>query len=213
MNTATTATEMVAISSTATASGTQATALGYQAQASQANATAVGANAQTTAANQVALGGTGSSVRVGDINASTAAQQGPVYVMTVDANGTVGRQQAAITTAELETVTKQLVSTLTVSDEQFLELEDRVDALSFRLEEMNDDTRAGIAAAMALGGTMVVPDSNISISFNAATYRGQQGFSGTVAARVAPKVYVSAGVAGSTAKKSTGGRVGVAFGL
>ena len=187
--------------------------MGYQAQASHSNATAVGANAATTAANQVALGGAGSSVKVGDIDASTAAQQGPVYVMTVDANGTVGRQSSAIGTAGIESITRQLVSTLSVSDQQFTELEDRVDALSFRLEEMNEDTRAGIAAAMALGGTMVVPDSSVSINFNAATYRGEQGFSGTIAARVAPKVYVSAGVAGSTAKKSTGGRVGVAFGL
>jgi hypothetical protein len=65
----------------------------------------------------------------------------------------------------------------------------------------------------SLGGTMVVPDSAISINLNAATYRGEQGFSGTIAARVAPRIYVSAGVAGSTAKKSTGGRVGIAFGL
>jgi hypothetical protein len=110
-------------------------------------------------------------------------------------------------------ITKQLVSTLAVSDAQFAELEGRVDALDFRLDEMNEGTRGGIAAAMALGGTMVVPDSNISINFNAAPYRGEQGFSGTVAARVAPRVYVSAGVAGSTAKGSTGGRVGIAFGL
>jgi hypothetical protein len=100
-----------------------------------------------------------------------------------------------------------------VSDQQFGALEGRVDALEFRLEEMDEDTRGGIAAAMALGGTMVVPDSSISVSFNAATYRGEQGFSGTVAARVAPRVYVSAGVAGSSAKGSTGGRVGIAFGL
>jgi hypothetical protein len=60
---------------------------------------------------------------------------------------------------------------------------------------------------------MVVPDSNVSISLNAATYRGQQGFAGSVVARVAPRVYVSGGVAGSSAKGSTGGRVGIAFGL
>jgi hypothetical protein len=66
---------------------------------------------------------------------------------------------------------------------------------------------------MALGGTMVVPDSRVSLSFNAATYRGEEGFSGSIVARVAPKIYLSGGVAGSSAKGSTGGRVGVAFGL
>ena len=66
---------------------------------------------------------------------------------------------------------------------------------------------------MAMGGTMIVPDSNVSLSLNASTYRGEQGFSGSFAARLAQRVYVSASVAGSTARDSTGGRVGVAFGF
>jgi hypothetical protein len=68
-------------------------------------------------------------------------------------------------------------------------------------------------SAMALGGTMVVPDSNVSITFNAATYRGEQGFSGSAVARLAARIFLSGGIAGATAKGSTGGRVGVAFGL
>jgi trimeric autotransporter adhesin len=60
---------------------------------------------------------------------------------------------------------------------------------------------------------MVVPDSTVSVSFNASTYRGEQGFAGGVTARVAPRVYVSGSVAGSTAKNSTGARAGVAFGF
>ncbi len=66
---------------------------------------------------------------------------------------------------------------------------------------------------MALGGQMIVPDSTISVSGNVSTYRGEQGFAGSVAARVAPRIYVSGGIAGSTAKNSTGGRVGVALGF
>jgi hypothetical protein len=118
-----------------------------------------------------------------------------------------------VTTADFNQVTKQLVGALAVSEEQFADLSGRVDGLSFRLDEVNKQTRAGIAASMALGGTMVVPDSNFSFNFNAAAYRGEGGFSGSVVARVASRVYVSGGVAGSTAKGSTGGRVGVAFGL
>ncbi|OBX19896.1 hypothetical protein A9995_04925 [Erythrobacter sp. QSSC1-22B] len=60
---------------------------------------------------------------------------------------------------------------------------------------------------------MIVPDSTASVSMNASTYRGEQGFAGTVTARVAPKLYLSEGFAGSTARDSTGGRVGLAFGL
>jgi trimeric autotransporter adhesin len=60
---------------------------------------------------------------------------------------------------------------------------------------------------------MVVPDSNVTVNFNLATYRGQQGFAGGVVARVGRRVYVNAGVAGSTVRGSTGGRVGVAIGF
>ena len=72
---------------------------------------------------------------------------------------------------------------------------------------------AGIAAAMAMGGAVIVPDSNVSLNFNLSTYRGQQGFAGSIAGRVAPKIYITAGVAGSTRKGSTGGRVGMAIGF
>lgn len=88
----------------------------------------------------------------------------------------------------------------------------RIDALEGRVDRIDRMANGGIAAAMAMGGTMVVPDANVSMSFNIATYRGQQGFSGAIVGRVAPKVYINAGVAGSTVKKSTGGRVGVTFG-
>src|SRR3546814_12899704 len=66
---------------------------------------------------------------------------------------------------------------------------------------------------MAMDGTMIVPDSTVSVSFNLATYRGEQGFSGAAVLRLTPRVYVSGGIAGSTVKGSTGGRVGVAFGF
>ena len=196
----------------ASAAGTYSTAIGWFASASYQSSTAIGASATATAANQVTLGGSGSSVRIGDIAASTAAQVGPVSAVTVDGNGTLGKQ-SVVTTAELSSVTTAMVSSLEVTDQQFADLSGRVDDLSFRLDDMNHQTRAGIAAAMALGGTMVAPDSAISVNFNAATYRGEQGFSGSVVARLAPRIYVSGGVAGSTSKGSTGGRVGVTFGL
>ncbi|MEP2736865.1 MAG: YadA C-terminal domain-containing protein, partial [Erythrobacter sp.] len=175
--------------------------------------------AATTATNQVALGGAGSSVQVGDIDASTDAQVGPVDVVTVDANGTLGRQQAA-TMSSVQNVRVAVDQIAAVSDAQFdalsartSTLEGRIDNFDFRLDDLDESTRGGIAAAMALGGTMVVPDSTFSVSFNASTYRGEQGFAGSVTARVGDKVYINGGVTGSTAKKSTGGRVGVAFGF
>ena len=107
-----------------------------------------------------------------------------------------------------------------VSDAQFSALETqvgllggRVDTLSFRLDDLDQSTRGGIAAAMAMGGMMVVPDSDVSVSLNASTYRGEQGFAGGITARIAPRIYVAGAVTGSTTRNSTGGRVGVSFGL
>ena len=65
---------------------------------------------------------------------------------------------------------------------------------------------------MALGGSMILPDASFSVSFNLATYRGEQGFSAAAVARLRETVWVSGGVAGSSVKGSTGGRVGVTFG-
>ena len=79
-----------AIGDDARATGTNSTALGSRATASFANSTAVGSGAITTAPNQVSLGGPGTSVRIGDIAASTAAQSGPVGLATIDGSGTLG---------------------------------------------------------------------------------------------------------------------------
>jgi trimeric autotransporter adhesin len=81
-----------------------------------------------------------------------------------------------------------------------------------RLDQRARQADGGIAAAMALGGTMLLPDTSVSVSFNLATYRGEQGFSGAVVARVKENVWISGGIGGSTVKRSTGGRVGVSFG-
>ena len=89
----------------------------------------------------------------------------------------------------------------------------RIDGLDFRLEELDQRTNGGIAAAMAMGGTMIVPDARISFSANLSTFAGEQGFSGSMAARVNDQVYISAAIAGSSAPDTTGGRVGVAFGF
>ena len=59
---------------------------------------------------------------------------------------------------------------------------------------------------------MMPPDMTVAVSFNLATYRGQQGFAGSVVARVSSHVWVNAGAAGSTIRGSTGGRAGVTFG-
>ncbi len=70
----------------------------------------------------------------------------------------------------------------------------------------------GVAAAIALGGTMIPPGSDHAVSFNLATFQGVQGFSGSAVTRVTRNVWVNAGIAGSTVKGTTGARAGIAFG-
>ncbi len=165
----------VAIGGGSQSSASQAVAIGSSANATFADSVAIGTNAATTAANQVTLGGTGSAVRIGDIDASTAAQQGPVDAVTVDANGVLGKQQVA-TAASVDNVRVALNSVAQVSTAQFDALSGRVNALDFRLEELDESTRGGIAAAMAFGGTMIVPDSKVLVSLNASTHQGERGF-------------------------------------
>lgn len=116
-------------------------------------------------------------------------------------------QDARMTAIEsVNTTQSNQISTL---QGQVGSLQTSVNGLRRNIKEAN----AGIAAAVALGGTMIVPDSAVSMSFNLATYRGQQGFSGSLVGRLSPRIYVNAGVAASTMRGSTTGRVGISFGL
>jgi hypothetical protein len=211
----------IALGDVATAGSAGAVALGRGATANQANAVALGAGAKTTRANQVVLGGTGSSVSVGDVAASTAAQSGPTDVMTVDAGGTMGRDttiRPAIATlqgavAQQATTISAIQALDTLQNGRLGALEAGQAQLGQQIAINGREANGGIAAAMAMGGAVIVPDSNVSINFNLATYRGQQGFSASVAGRINDRLYITAGVAGSTVKGSTGGRVGMAFGF
>jgi trimeric autotransporter adhesin len=185
----------VAVGAGARATSVRSIALGNGANATHNNSTAVGALATTTRDNQVMLGSTGTSVNIADIAASDAAQVGPEFLLTVDSSGTMGRGSQVATISDLQT-------------QQAL-VDDQLETLQRRANGAD----GGIAAAMAMGGMMVVPNSRVTLNFNLATYRGEQGFAGGVVGRLAPRVYVNAVVAGSSQKKSAGGRIGIAFGL
>lgn len=155
----------------AEATGGESVAVGSFAIASAQDATAVGQSADATASDAVAIG------------ADSQA--------TGDQSTAVGYQAAA----------SGLRSTAVGNSAQ---------ATVARSTAIGYQSVADTADQVALGGT----GTNIKIGdINASTYRGEQGFAGGITARVAPRVYISGAVAGSTAKKSTGGRVGVAFGF
>jgi hypothetical protein len=92
-------------------------------------------------------------------------------------------------------------------------LENRATAIEQAVAFTQRQNNGGIAAAMALGGTTIAPDSTWSMSFNLSTYEGEQGFSSSVVGRMTDTIYLSAGIAGSTVGGTTGGRVGVTFGF
>ena len=182
------ATADTALTNAATAQGTAETARTEAAAAQTTANTALVRVDSLGASTASALGG-GSN-----FNAATGSVSAPSYMIGGQSYASVG-------------------SALDAVDDRLGLIDTRVDALSASSDRRFRHANGGIAAAMAMGGTMIVPDSTVSMNFNLATFRGEQGFSGAVVVRAAPRVYVSGGFAGSTVKGSTGGRVGVAFGF
>ncbi|MEP5349649.1 MAG: YadA-like family protein [Erythrobacter sp.] len=177
------------------------TAVGREANVTHGNSTAVGYQATTTATNQVALGGAGSSVQISDIDASTAAQQGPVDVVTVDAIGTLGRQQAA-TAQSVQNVQVAIDSIAQVSDAQFTALSSSVSQLSGRVDSLfdlsttiNRDAQRGIASIAAQANPHFPSAAGkTSYASNVATYRGEVGFSAGLMHRFQGDFAITAGV-------------------
>lgn len=208
-----TAANGTAIGALANASGIGATALGRGAAASFDGSTAVGTGAATTAVNQVALGGTGSSVRVGDIAASTAAQAGSVDIVTVDANGTLGRDSSLIPAmAALQGLASDMISQIGTLEAADLLLGGRIDELAALRRLDRRDAQAGIAAAVAMGqSAMPSAPGRTSFVFNLANFRGEQAVGGSILHRVAGDMPLAIGAGFSFAgKKNNAVKVGVA---
>jgi hypothetical protein len=165
--------------------------------------------------------------RIAEVEDTNAAQDARLGVVESE-NGTQNTRLASIETKDIsQDVRMTAIDAKDVSQDsrmtaievvnttqsnQISTLRDDVGGLQTSVSGLRRNIReanGGIAAAVALGGTMIVPDSAVSISFNLATYRGQQGFSGSVVGRISPKVYVNAGVGGSTVRRSTAGRIGI----
>lgn len=190
----------------AAASGVNTTALGSGATATFAGSTALGFGAATTAANQVSVGGSSSSVRVGDIAASTAAQSGPLAVTTVDANGTLGRD----TTLLSNVASLQGASTSQLA--QLTGLNGSVSTLFDLRDRDRDDFKRGVAAATAMGqASFPSAPGKTSYVLNGATFRGEAAVGGSLMHRFDTDTPIAVGVGFSFAgKKNNAFRAGVA---
>ncbi|MBA4163557.1 MAG: hypothetical protein C0510_02830 [Erythrobacter sp.] len=205
-NTVASALAATAVGVSAHATQTGATAVGRFATADFAGSTAIGATATTTAANQVALGGMGSSVRIGDIDASIAAQTGPLGVATVDANGTLGRDTTLFANvAALQGASIGMASQLGL-------LDDRVTTL-FDLREVDRrDFRQGVAAATAMGQAPFPSEpGRTSYILNGAVFRGEPAVGGSLMHRLNSDTPFAIGLGFSFAgNKNNAFRAGVA---
>ncbi|MEQ1497390.1 MAG: YadA-like family protein [Novosphingobium sp.] len=162
---------------------------GAAAAATGTNSAAIGVGAVASAPNSVALG-TGSIANAAN---------------TVSV-GSAGNERRVVNVAP---GTISAASTDAVNGGQLYAVQQSATMLANQVTLNQRQNEAGIAAAMALGGTIMPADANLAISFNLATYRGEQGFSTAVTARASDHVYVSAGFSGSSVKGSTGARVGM----
>jgi len=153
---------------------------------------------------------------VGDIAASTAAQVGPVNVVTVDANGTLGRQ-SVVSTAQLETVRTSMIGALAVSDAQFNALSGRIDGIEGEMGVLFDlattqrkETRQGLAAVTAMAQPHFPSTAGkTSYASNVGYYRGEIGVSAGLMHRFEGDFAVTAGVS-YAGGKNTAVRAGVA---
>jgi autotransporter adhesin len=194
----------IALGNGASSDGSLSVAIGNGAIAGKSGSVAIGQGVTTTRDNQIAVGNSTTTVTMAGLGsaASAAAQTGTTKFVTGDSLGNLA--YSTFSTADIANLQKS-VADLTG---QFSTISTQIEGLGRRAREAD----GGIAAAMALGGTMLLPDTSVSVSFNLATYRGEQGFSGAVVAKVRENVWVSGGIGGSTVKRSTGGRVGISFG-
>jgi len=206
----------IAIGGSSSANGTGALAFGYNSTAEGTNAIAIGAGARATASGAIAIGpnaiadevdliALGSAinrVRAPGIAsaASRAAQEGALSLVTTDEFGNLATSTLDISQLGALDGRLNLLNTRTTALEQ---------AVAYNQRQAN----GGIAAAMAMSGTMIVPDSDWSMSFNLSTYNGAQGFSTSIVGKVTDRIYVSGAISGSTVENTTGGRVGVAIGF
>ncbi|HZH07964.1 MAG TPA: YadA-like family protein, partial [Lautropia sp.] len=210
----------LAVGHQAVASGPQATALGKNANASGANSTAVGFGATATADNQVVLGGAGSSVRIGDIAASTALQQASsANLATVDANGVLGRSTiapAAITTLQT-TVAAQgtsitaLQATQATQGTSIAALQGQTATL-FDLSDINRrgirKANEGVAMALAMETPGIPTGANFAVSGGVGYYENRTAATAAFSARVGEMSAVSAGVGVGLNTGEVGARAG-----
>ena len=184
-----TGTNSTAVGAGSQATGFASTALGLGSNAAFSFSTAIGADATTTRDGQIVLGTAATTYTAPGITsaASTAAQSGPVQIVTTDADGNL----AADTPAGLGLATAGSTAAL---------------------QEGIRRNSEGVAMAMALSGipATLPRGKNYAVSTAWGGFNGESALSVGGAAALSDNVYFSGGAAFSTGRNvSGGGRAGV----
>jgi ribosomal protein L11 len=196
----------VAVAGDSTAIGGHSVAIGL-------NSTALGAYAVANEDNTVSVGNDGSTPGLGGaftrrivnmadgINATDAATVGQMNaanavqdtrMTAIEAVNSAQDTRLSAIDALNSTQNGRLTALEALSGPsaaRLTALESGLTALNASNELYNRQASGGIAAAMAMGGTIIPADADGAVSFNLATYRGEQGFSGIAVIKAAPKIY------------------------
>ena len=188
----------------AVTTGANALALGNNANAGFAGSSAVGNGATTSRTNQVKLGGTGSSVTVGDLAASTAAQTGASrFMVTTDAGGTLGQgvdtATLATTTALAATNANVATNTANITSLQSLTSTQGGQITSlFALNSSNNvaikKANEGVAMALAMESPSLPAGTNFGLSGGFGYFEHRTAGTIAMAARIGTNASISAGV-------------------
>jgi autotransporter adhesin len=197
-----TATNTTALGQNSHATAAGASAIGAQANATFVGSTAIGAGANTTAANQVTLGGGGSSVRIGDAAASTAAQDAAsTNIATMDVNGVFGRSNINI-------------ASLGALQNSFASVQGQVSQLFDLANRNHKDIREadeGVAMALALDTPSIPAGAHFAVSGGVGYFKGQGALATAISAAVSKETEVSAGVTYGFNSNNVGARAGFQF--
>jgi prefoldin subunit 5 len=185
-----------------TGSGNTAIGAGAGQAFSVNNTTSLGAGAQAVRDNQMALGTTANTYTMAGIKsaASTAAQSGPTYLATTDANGNMAA--TAFSTEELVATVGQSTATNIAQDASIAiladglvdntnaiadldgrvgALENNSAALSNQISEVRTEARQGIAAAIAMANPgMPSAPGKTTWATNVGYFKGAVAFGGSL---------------------------------
>ncbi len=193
------------VGSGASAGGNNATAIGQAAQAGFANSTALGQGAVVARASQMTYGtATNTHTMAGIPSAASTTAQGAVQgIVTTDAAGNLASDGGALQTqANTNTANIAALQATTGTTNNFRRDIDR------NSEDIAEN-REGVAMAMAVAGTLTLPQGiNFALTGNWGNFQGDNaiGFSGT--ARITNNIYFNAGFGAGLRRGTTGGRAG-----